>query len=37
MIRPVVGTAAYYVAEVWFALVAAIDRALAWLPRRWGG
>lgn len=35
--KPVVGTVAWIVGEVWFGFVAALDRALAWLPRRWGG
>lgn len=36
MIRPVVGTTAALLAEAWFALVALLDRALAYYPRRWG-
>lgn len=35
MIRPVVGTTAALLAEAWFALVAALDRVLAYYPRRW--
>lgn len=37
MIRPVVSDIAWALSRVGFALVAGIDRALAWLPRRWGG
>lgn len=36
MIRPVVGTTAALLAEARHALVAALDRVLAWFPRKWG-
>ena len=36
-VKQIVGTTAWLVGEVWFGLVAALDRALAYFPRRWGG
>lgn len=35
--KQIAGTTAWLLGELWFALVAGIDRVLAWLPRRWGG
>ena len=35
LMRTPVGTTAALLAEAWFALVAALDRVLAWFPRRW--
>lgn len=35
--KQIVGTTAWLCGEVWFGLVAALDRALAYFPKRWGG
>lgn len=35
--KPVVGTVAWALSELWFGAVAALDRALAYFPKRWGG
>lgn len=35
MVRPVVGTVAYYVGLAWFTTIALIDRVLAHCPWRW--
>lgn len=35
VVKQIVGTTAWIVGEVWFSLVAALDRVLAYFPRRW--
>lgn len=35
-VKPIVGSVAWLCGEVWFGLVAALDRVCAYFPARWG-